>query len=424
MVLMDNTTVHGAVHAYTDWPPAPTAWMSHPYAVNLRSLMDMIEAIILFEQIRLDNACYSLVAPEGDQDHYYPHLPESDPLAGELSWQPFQNLKDTTTGDHIFGVEDFTVTPEVIGSGIVATSAEKLQSQLKSGSIQQQAGLFKTYGIERAIPEFYSSPQQFSDLLRQSFARQAVASVENELAELEQALLNQPPEVANYAMFAFRGFYYDELATLLNISYVPHAFRSNLLMHDTPAKRSTFVRLTLSTIDGLRQDYVEELGRQISEQLNSELAGPTFKTGFPLIAAYVAGHASRRSELMPIALEVRNSPAARSFRQWVTRVQSAIDQQARLQVVREARQQLDDLSSDLRRELRLPGGNQTQINVKLAAPGGIFGVDVPMQVRARLPAWVMRVIHHRRTHLKFLRDLALSGIEYAPFELRYRTLNA
>jgi len=63
-VLLDNTTVHGAVAAINAWPPAPAAWTSHPYAANLRSLMDIIEAIILFERIALDSACQALAPPQ------------------------------------------------------------------------------------------------------------------------------------------------------------------------------------------------------------------------------------------------------------------------------------------------------------------------------------------------------------------------
>jgi hypothetical protein len=143
----------------------------------------------------------------------------------------------------------------------------------------------------------------------------------------------------------------------------------------------------------------------------------------PLIASYIAGQTNRRSELTSIALEVRNSPSARRFRQWVSKVQSAIDEQARLQIVRDARQELDDLSSDLRKELRLARSPSTQVTMKLAVPTGVFGVDIPVNVRTGLPEWLERVLH-RRPHLRFLRDLALSGIEFAPFELTYRALQA
>ena len=91
--------------------------------------------------------------------------------------------------------------------------------------------------------------------------------------------------------------------------------------------------------------------------------------------------------------------------------------------VRDARQELDDLTSDLRKELRLTRAPSTQVTMKLAVPTGIFGVDIPVNVRAGIPGWLDWVLH-RRPHLKFLRDPTLSGIEFAPFELTYRALPA
>jgi hypothetical protein len=222
-------------------------------------------------------------------------------------------------------------------------------------------------------------------------------------------------------MFAFRGFYYDELAHLLSVSYMPHSFRSGVLAQNTRADRASFAQITLSTVGGLRRDYIEQIGSQLSAQLNGELHSHSLRAEFPLIASYVAGQATNRSDLMRVALEVRNSPAARRFRQWVIQVQSAINEQARLRVVGEAARELEDLSRDLRRELRIKGDPRTPINVKLAAPGGLVGVDVPLNIPSGIPAWLARVFH-RRPHLKFLRELALSGVEFAPFELRYKAL--
>jgi hypothetical protein len=77
------------------------------------------------------------------------------------------------------------------------------------------------------------------------------------------------------------------------------------------------------------------------------------------------------------------------------------------------------LCSDLRKELQLVTAPGTQVTVKLAVPTGVLGVDIPVSIRAGLPRWLDRVLH-RRPHVMFLRDLALSGVEFAPFELAYR----
>ena len=219
-VLMDNTTIHGAIAAYNEWPPLPTSWRSNPYAVNLRSLMDIIEAVVLFDTINLDGACKSLAEPAADEDKY----------DSEREWQPFQDLRDPGSGEFIFKLDQFSSQVRVIGAGILATAAERLQKHITDGRIQRQADLFQT-------------------------------------------------------------------------------------------------------------------------------------------------------------------------------------------------NQLDDLSSDLRNELRLARAPGTQVTMKLAVPTGVFGMDIPVTVRTGLPEWLERMLH-RRPHLRFLRDLALSGIEFAPFELTYRALQA
>src|SRR6478672_7092751 len=116
-VLMDNTTIHGAITAYSEWPPQSASWRSNPYAVNLRSLMDVIEAVVLFDKIILDGACGSLAKPTADEGKY-------DPAHG---WQPFQSLSDPDNSHLIFELEYFSAEVDVIAGGILATAAERLQ---------------------------------------------------------------------------------------------------------------------------------------------------------------------------------------------------------------------------------------------------------------------------------------------------------
>jgi len=266
-VLMDNTTVHGAVAAFGEWPPSPTSWRSNPYAVNLRSLMDIIEAVVLFDKINLDGACDSLAEPTADEGEYDP----------DRAWQPFQDLRDPYSGRYIFNLERFSSQVRVVGAGILATAAERLQKNITDGLIQQQANIFQANQIELAVPRFYTRPAEFTALIRASFAPEAVSSIEKDLSTLETAISNQAPDAANFAMFAFRGFYYAELAHLLSMSYIPHSFRSGILLQDDQVERATFARLALGTVEGLRQDYIKELGPQISTQLNSEFDAPSFR---------------------------------------------------------------------------------------------------------------------------------------------------
>jgi hypothetical protein len=407
-VLMDNTAVHGAVAAFHEWPPSAAAWTSHPYAANLRSLMDIIEAIILFEKISLDSACGTLAPPDEDVVPYY-------------QWEPFRTLSDRSTGELIFALEEFSIQTRVIAGGILATAAEKLKHSIAAGVIEREAELFRSGQISLAVPEFYTSPRQFTEMLRMSVSDESFKAAEQEVRELERLIRSESASVGSFAMFAFRGFYYDELAHLLSISYLPHSFRAGVLAHDVSAPRVSFAKLAVGAIGSLRTAYIGQLGPQLSQQLNSETARPALVGDFPLIASYVAGQATSRGDLIRVALEVRDSPAARQFRQWVIGVQSAIDEQARLRVIRDAATELAELCHDLQHELRITGDPHVPVTVKVAIPGGLAGVEVPVSVRSGLPSWLARVLH-RRPHLTFLRDLAISGIEIAPFAVRYQAL--
>lgn len=196
-----------------------------------------------------------------------------------------------------------------------------------------------------------------------------------------------------------------------------------MLAHDVSSTRVSFAKLALGAIGSLREAYIRQLGPQLSQQLNSEAAGPVLGADFPLIASYVAGQATSRNDLIRVALEIPDSPAARRFRQWVIGVQSAIDEQARLRVIRDAAAELEELCQDLRHRLRIIRYPRVPVTVKVAMPGGLAGVEVPVTVRPGLPPWLTRVLH-RRPHLAFLRDLAVSGIEFAPFTARYQVLSA
>jgi hypothetical protein len=192
--LLDNTVIHGAVAAYHEWPPSPISWRTNPYAVNLRSLMDVIEAIVLFDIIKLDCACGSLADPSSYDSR----------LDFQREWHPFMELRDLNTGDLIFELEQFSSEADVIGGGIIATAAERLQKHLADGLIKGQADLFRSGRTALAVPEFYTGPNQFAALLRRSFDPEAVFS-----------------------------------------AYIPHSFRSGILAQDGRLARTTFAQLAL-----------------------------------------------------------------------------------------------------------------------------------------------------------------------------------
>jgi hypothetical protein len=56
IVLLDNTTIYGAKYAYELYPPKETDWFEGSNAVNLRSLMDVLESIVLYDSLIVDGS--------------------------------------------------------------------------------------------------------------------------------------------------------------------------------------------------------------------------------------------------------------------------------------------------------------------------------------------------------------------------------
>lgn len=114
--------------------------------------------MILFETISLDSACGALILPAEDEGIV--------PFGFE--WEPFRKLRDRSTGKDIFALEEFSRETRVIVGGILVTAKEKLKNSITAGVIEREAELFSSGKIGLAIPEFYTNPQQFTEMLRMS----------------------------------------------------------------------------------------------------------------------------------------------------------------------------------------------------------------------------------------------------------------
>ena len=123
-VLMDNTTVFGAKHALDAWPPTPADWTSGPLSVDLRSLMDLLEAFVLHDKIVVDNGSRSY--------DLWPSLP----------WLPSSLGAETPTGDGVLIERDLVgmTMPEAPGnteipSALISAALDTVQTTLASGPV-------------------------------------------------------------------------------------------------------------------------------------------------------------------------------------------------------------------------------------------------------------------------------------------------
>lgn len=412
-ILLDNTTIYGAKYAYNAWPPTVDEWFEHPNAVNIRSLMDILESIILYDRLIVDASSRMVY---GEREVY------------ENIWHLLFDLRNRQ-GENIFDDVGFAyIGKGVVISSVVRITFEKLLKHLQDGTFKDINNGFQKENIDFIVPQFYRTAQEFSTLFAKSFPSHVPkekisqyyenpilflpTDIQEYLIKVEQILSNSPAYEANYAMFAFRGFYYQELAHLFSISYSPHTWRSNLFNLSTENTSINFAKYVTGV--------TEEVRRELANKLNSELHTTAFSIEFPVISTYVVHQCRNRGQLLNVAMQIRETPSAKLFREWVKEIQSSIRNQSDLPKIVKAKLELEHTLKGIRQELGLTNDTKTEkVTVKVTLPTPSIEIPVPLQFG--IPEWMEQIIH-RRSHLLFLREITRASVSFSPFVYRYSQL--
>lgn len=412
-VLIDNTTIYGASNAYKAWPPTASDWVTGSNAVNLRSLMDLLEALVLYNVVVVDiSSAYASASPVSRAESYF----------HEVGWEQLFNLRDephpilrTTKPQepqriivpaYFAGFENGALVEP-----LVITALEKLRTHLRDGTFAECIRDFQQRDLALVVPEFYRSPLQFSQLLTKGFESLSEEAASH-LRDVTRELGGHSHQVSNYAMFAFRGFYYQDLAHLFSISYTPHTWRSTIVDTDTEKALVNFAQFVFNVASNVRQE--------LAARLNTEFRTTAFTSEFPVLAAYIAHNCTHRGDLLRTALEIRRSSSAKAFRKWVSVIQASIQDQDDLPKIANATGELKTMIADLRKELGLVDDKSAEeVKIKLGVP--IASLEVPVQVKTGMPGWIQRILH-RRTHLVFLRMVTRQSVALSPFALRFHQL--
>ena len=416
-VLMDNTTVFGAKTAFDAWPPNSDEWTNGPLSVDLRSLMDLLEALVLHEQIIVDNGSRSY--------DLWPSLPwlevgglHADPpnVGQVLAEHDLVNemLYPRGPGDSV-AEEEGTVEarPEIVSSLIVA-ALEIVGNKIDSGQLAAELSDLHTRGTIAALPAFYRSTENFVYLLHESYGEVLNDEACTRLGRLGQMLDAASPQLTNFALFAFRGFLYQQLAQLASVSYVPHSWRASLISSELSKPQVSFVQYVTSLTAGMRSE--------LAAQLNSEFGAAVVQGEFPVFASFIASQATSRPDLIRVAVDLRATEATIAFRRWIREMEARLHTQTDLPQIAAAQAEIQDLLSDLRREMGL--SNQPEyrqsVSLKLGLPL-VASAELPAVIGVSRPGWVRRLMH-RRTHLVFLRKVAASSMSIGPFSVAYQRL--
>jgi hypothetical protein len=386
MVLMDNTTLFGARRAF-EWQPVSPGRL--PSGVDLRSLMDVLEAVVLFNDFAVD--CSS--------------------REGQAAWTELSRL--SRAAGSFF--HDVVITPDrqELVAALIEASTAQLGDLLASGELDRHLGFLPSSREVDVLPPQYRDSNDFFHFAVEGMRGNTPSgrAAGGRLAQLVRVLDAQDPAVRNFAYFAYRGFYYQQLAHAVSASYMPHTWRSALI-------RSRLGNPSVPQFTNFVLDETGKIRELLRLRINEEFGAPTLTADFPLIASYVMGQCTTRAGLLETAVQVRSTAKATAFRKWASDIERKVRDQEDLPGIRQAQDELNIVIHELKRELGLSRRNKQEITVKLGVP------LVSAETTAHVPSpahWVSRVIR-RRTHLVFLRDLARESTRLAPFALAFQRL--
>lgn len=388
-ILIDNTTLQGAKFALEMIPKNPSDWILETHAVNIRSLMDVLESIVL----------YGVLLHDSSSGGKYGILFKNDDIATKyLISEPF----------HQWDKGKFT-------SDVVSTSLAKLSIYLRQRAFYEDLHKFHRGLKHFGVPVFYRSPEEFETQLRKSFPSELSPNADIMLKIVSGNLRSADKVIANFAMFAFRGFYYQELAHMNSISYIPHTWRSSIIDRDTEQVSIDFTKDAVNEVSLIRRD--------LANALNAEFGAAAFGLDFPILASYIVNNCTHRNQLIPTALSIHNGSSARKFRKWALKIQANITDQKNLHAIYEAKSELNSLVNELRNEFGVSKKDEKQVvKIKFAIPIGSAALEIPTAFKVTKPIWLKTLIN-RRTHLVFLRKIAKASVDLIPFWQAYRQLD-
>ncbi len=404
IVLLDNTTIYGAKYAYEFYPPKTTDWLGGLNAVNLRSLMDVLESIVLYDSLMVDGS--SRVISGGKEEY--------DKVVFQEIWDDLSETR-SRHGKSILENNGFAfISRGASLTPILKTTFEKLLIHLNEGTFKESAKKLQQDNIDFVLPKFYRDSKEFSELFIKSFPDNKLhKDVLDDLKKVENALRDSTEIESNYAMFSFRGFYYKELAHLFSYSYSPHTWRSNIIDIDTDKTKIDFAKYVTEVTGQIRQE--------LALKLNNELNTTVFSGDFPVISTYIAHQCRTRKELLKVALEIRETRSVRAFREWIGEIQESVQNQSDLPKIANARAELVTTLKDIRKELGLETTSHRTETVKIKMEIPVGSIEIPLSISTGLPNWLARIFH-RRTHLLFLREITRKSVSLSPFAYRYSQL--
>jgi hypothetical protein len=195
--------------------------------------------------------------------------------------------------------------------------------------------------------------------------------------------------------FFLRGLYYNDVAKAEGIPYHPHGGRSPIVMSDglwAAGIAQDYARVPV--------DFVQRLRREIAGDVNSVANCDLFDLDIPPVLAAVLREAKRPEDCLPIAIQMRKTPAATSYRRCLQTISSS---ESGLEVLK-LKSELEELRQNLRKQLLL---ERQTVSV------GLWKFSFPVKV----PGWMFKSFYlPGKRHMQFVRDLAMAVVNLRSLE--------
>jgi hypothetical protein len=147
-------------------------------------------------------------------------------------------------------------------------------------------------------------------------------------------------------------------------------------------------------------DFVQRLRREIAGDVNSVANCDLFDLDIPPVLAAVLREAKRPEDCLPIAIQMRKTPAATAYRRCLQAISSS---ESGLEVLK-LKSELEELKQNLRKQLLL---ERQTVSV------GLWKFSFPMKV----PGWMFKSFYlPGKRHMQFVRDLAMAVVNLRSLE--------
>ena len=369
-VLIDNSTYFSSTVAIAD--------RLVEEAATLYNLANFVECLVLYNVIKLAPT-NNWLPGRGDYFLFGPTAPCQPLLFSDFSENRLSEIYTTAIGAAITELS----SPSLPTSALAGIVPHVTADFTKTRSI-----LLDWYGAAKERPQdftpIYSGKVFATDRASRAF-----------LASLPAAVNEHAPQEQQLAHYLLRTCVAMELSS--DIPYHPHSFRVEFVGERLRRARRRFAELST-----LLMRHSEQFAMAVLSQSAPYVVQ---RSSVPLVLAVVLSGAARPDAILPLTIELRESPSARRYREWTSKLTAAFENGTTEERI-DAANQLADSKRALETELTKLYGTKNRLRSAVNAISTVLddvkiasNVEVKAHIGANALGSVVdyfRQYHHRR----------------------------